>query len=465
MKSKKFKIFIIIVLTTMMFGNVFVNNTLFGENTVHAEDTNAAVTYDQEAGGYKYAVIEHYDDQWPDEFPLDLRYEGLADYPVWPHYLVNIDGNRQRVYQAPSLDAKGIDSLFYGERCKALELIETEFGERWYVFVTKIEGQDYVAYIPVESVVKREIRLAEMDKHIDTLIGMNAIGPVVFVENYKHVNGIPPELPSGEYYDPWGNRRGQSAPGYFSMSLNSEFRYIPDGTLCVIEEIVDITDIKDSDIVFNSMGEYLPASGGAGSINSSNQSAESIQRALEAYNENSTPFMTKVYVPSFGISLWVESVYFDMNKVMQGGFGQAIVVDRKNQNIAVYEYNNGWKVISISYSTTGKSSETAVPTPLGYFMALEKKDIFEYEGEDSGDVEGFAPYAIRFSGGGYLHGVPMLYEFDEKGKKKPVYNYTEFIRSIGTVPESHMCVRNFTSHAKFMYDWIAMGSCAVIVFE
>ncbi|MEX1377440.1 MAG: L,D-transpeptidase [Eubacteriales bacterium] len=465
MKNKKSSIFIIIVLSVVLLGGTFTSNSLFDGNVVYAEDTDSAAPVQGEAGGYKYTVIEHYDDQWPAEIPLDLRYEKLSDYPAWPHYVVNIDGNRQRVYQAPSLDAKGIDSLFYGERCKVLELIETEFGERWYIFVTKVEGQDYVAYIPVESVVKREIRLAEMDRHVEILAGLGSMGPVVYVENYKHVNGIPPELKSGEYYDPWGNRRGQSAPGYFEMSLSSEFRYIPDGTLCILEEIVDITDIEESNIVFNSMGEYLPSTGGAGSINSTSHSPESIKKALDDYNASSTPFMSKVYVPSFGVSLWVESIYIDMSKAMQGGFGQAIVVDRKNQNIAVYEYDNGWKVISISYSTTGKSSETAVPTPLGYFMALEKKDIFEYEGEDSGDIEGFAPYAIRFSGGGYLHGVPMTYNFDEYGKKKPVYNYTESILSIGTVPESHMCIRNFTSHAKFMYDWAALGSCAVIVFE
>ena len=59
----------------------------------------------------------------------------------------------------------------------------------------------------------------------------------------------------------------------------------------------------------------------------------------------------------------------------------------------------------------------------------------------------------------------MKYEFDSEGNRKPVYTYTESILSIGTVPESHMCIRNFTSHAKFMYDWIVIGSCSVIVFE
>ena len=37
--------------------------------------------------------------------------------------------------------------------------------------------------------------------------------------------------------------------------------------------------------------------------------------------------------------------------------------------------------------------------------------------------------------------------------------------TLGTTPQSHMCVRNYTSHALFMYKWIKLGKAGVIVIE
>ena len=172
---------------------------------------------------------------------------------------------------------------------------------------------------------------------------------MVYIDNYRNLNGIPPELPSGEYYDPYGYRRGQSATGYYNSSLQGEFRYIPDGALCIAEEVIDLTEIEQNNVMFNSTGDFVPASGGAAEIGS--HTPESIMQAINEYNANAVPYVTKVYVPSFGVSLYIDSVYIDLNKIMQGGFGQAVVVDRANQNSAVFEYDNGWQIISISYVT------------------------------------------------------------------------------------------------------------------
>lgn len=457
MKNKKINILIILSILTLTI------SLLPGSAvTVYAEDTDTELETGQ-IGEYKYTVIETYSEEWADGVFFNIGYEKYLNYPAWPNYIVNLNGDRQRVYQGPSKDTHGIDSLYYGERCKVLKMIQNEIGELWYMFMTKIDGEDYVGFIEIDKVEKREFQLEKMNEQVETLIGISSMGPVVYIENYKNVNGIPPELPSGEYYDPYGYRRGQSATGYSNSSLTGDFRYIPDGALVVVEEIVDITDIEIENIMFNSYGEFVPSSEGAAGMD--NHSAESILRAIEAYNQSGENFAAKVYVPSFGVSLWIESVFIDMDRQMSGGFGQAVVVDRANQNVGIFEYDNGWKLISLSYVTTGKSSETAVPTPLGFFMAIEKKDLFEYEEEGGTRNEGFAPYAIRFSGGGYLHGIPMVYEYDSKGNRKPVYTYDEKILSIGTVPESHMCIRNYTSHALFMYEWSVIGSCSVIVFE
>ncbi|WP_442879796.1 L,D-transpeptidase family protein, partial [Cetobacterium sp.] len=37
--------------------------------------------------------------------------------------------------------------------------------------------------------------------------------------------------------------------------------------------------------------------------------------------------------------------------------------------------------------------------------------------------------------------------------------------TLGTVPRSHMCVRNATSHAKYVYGWAQVGKGLVFVIE
>lgn len=81
------------------------------------------------------------------------------------------------------------------------------------------------------------------------------------------------------------------------------------------------------------------------------------------------------------------------------------------------------------------------------------------------EISGFAPYALRFSGGGYIHGVPIDFKLGQNQyNTSPTdsKNYEEYLITIGTTPRSHKCVRNFTSHAKFLYDWAEIGSTAVI---
>ncbi len=461
MKKQKIKNFIIILIAVLC---TYSGNGITFNNSVYAEDDDTSNTQNEEwqqIGDYKYKSLVKYNDQWPGSVDMDIRYEKYSDYPTWPYYVVNLNGSRRRVYQGPSKDSDGIDSLFYGERCKVLELIENEKGEKWYLFVTKIDGQDAIGFIPEDNVELRQFRIEEMYNSVLDLAGISSYGPVFFIDNYRNLNGIPEVLPSGEYYDPFAYRRGQSATGYYDKTMDGEFRYIPDGMLCVAQEVTDITEIENYNIMFNAMGEFVPES----SDPNMQIPEESIQTALDEYNKIAEPIAAKVYVPSFNTSLWIDSVFIDVNNPMRGGFGQIVAVDRINQNIGIFEYSNGWKLISMSYATTGKSSSTAVPTPIGAFMALEKKDIFEYQEDDAYVNAGFAPYAIRFSGGGYLHGIPMNYEYTADGARKPIYSYVESILSIGTVPESHMCIRNFTSHAEFVYNWAVIGSCAVVVFE
>ena len=76
--------------------------------------------------------------------------------------------------------------------------------------------------------------------------------------------------------------------------------------------------------------------------------------------------------------------------------------------------------------------------------------------DGSKETGGFAPYASRFTNGGYIHGVPV---------NAPRKSLIEYSPTLGTTPRSHMCVRNATSHAKFVYDWAPVNETIVFVFD
>lgn len=139
-------------------------------------------------------------------------------------------------------------------------------------------------------------------------------------------------------------------------------------------------------------------------------------------------------------------------------FKKAIFVDLTNQNIATMEKDGDkWLVRSMNPATTGLHKPPHMQeTPQGIFVVQEKKSKMIYLVDGSQETGGFAPYASRFSNGGYIHGVPV---------NAPGTNLIEFSPSLGTTPRSHMCVRNATSHAKFIYDWAPTEQTIVFIFD
>lgn len=139
-------------------------------------------------------------------------------------------------------------------------------------------------------------------------------------------------------------------------------------------------------------------------------------------------------------------------------FRKAIFVDTRNQNITTLEREGDkWLVRSMNPSTTGLHKPPyAQETPPGIFVIQEKKLKMIYLADGTTETGGFAPYASRFTNGGYIHGVPV---------NAPRTTFIEFSPSLGTTPRSHMCVRNATSHAQFIYDWAPVDEALVFVFD
>ena len=140
-------------------------------------------------------------------------------------------------------------------------------------------------------------------------------------------------------------------------------------------------------------------------------------------------------------------------------FNKAIFVDRHNQNITALERTEKgkWVVRSMNPSTTGLHRPPyAQETPLGMFVLQEKKVKMIFLKDGSKETGGYAPYASRFTDGAYIHGVPV---------NEPRKTQIEYSWSLGTTPRSHMCVRNATSHAKFIFDWAPVNETIIFVLE
>ncbi len=140
-------------------------------------------------------------------------------------------------------------------------------------------------------------------------------------------------------------------------------------------------------------------------------------------------------------------------------FDHVVFVDRLNQNIATLEHvgKGEWKIRSMNPATTGRHAPPyAQETPLGIYLIQQKKTRMVFLKDGSAETGGYAPYASRFTNGAYIHGVPV---------NVPRTSMIEYSWSLGTTPRSHMCVRNATSHAKFVFDWAPTERSLVVVIE
>ncbi len=139
-------------------------------------------------------------------------------------------------------------------------------------------------------------------------------------------------------------------------------------------------------------------------------------------------------------------------------FRKAIFVDRTNQNITTLEkVDSVWLIRSMNPATTGVYRPPyAHPTPLGIFVIQEKKSKMIFLKDGSNETGGFAPYASRFCNGGYIHGIPS---------NVPRKTIIEYSQTLGTTPRSHMCVRNASSHAEFVFNWAPVYESLVFVIK
>jgi hypothetical protein len=254
-------------------------------------------------------------------------------------------------------------------------------------------------------------KIKEQLAYTDQLRTINQ-GTWGILQNKSNVHGEPDltrEHNRDEYNtatDSYDVERTQAIPLYLATDLKVPERYARDGSLINITGEQDkfvIATVKDMD------GEY--------------------------------------YIPSKYV-----------HTINKPDFLKVIVVDRLNQNISTYEkVGDAWKVRSMNPCTTGAHHPSLQkPTPLGLYVIQMHEAKMPFYVDGTTRIAGYAPWASRFCQGAYMHGVPV---------NLPHTDIIEFSSTLGTIPRSHMCVRNAASHAKFIYDNFAPEQTLVYVIE
>jgi len=235
------------------------------------------------------------------------------------------------------------------------------------------------------------------------------------LQNYKNRNGEAPVVANfirnayKRVSDTLGTERYQSVPLYKEGNEDVPTRYGRDGSLVELLSSDTVTMIKIAGLSFEGSWE-----------------------------------VPKRYVKTIG------------DTVM---FNQVIVVDVTNQNICTMERSEeaSWRILSMNPATSGMHKPPySMETPTGIFVLQEKKPKMLYLKDGTQTIQGYAPYANRFTNGGYIHGVPT---------QRPDAPMIEYSASLGTTPRSHMCVRNASSHAKFIYEWAKTLQSLIIVID
>lgn len=341
------------------------------------------------------------------EVAFQLKYN---QYPLTYTYLL-VQNGTINIRKGPSLNDPVLKAIAKYEKLNYIETITND--SKWYHIAWRENDQHYFGFVSADVVTKRVFQFDKMLEAVRKSEKVSEQGSITYINNYHNLKGYAPSY-KGQDLDSNGNRRSQSAPGYPDPARLDEFSYLGDGTL-----------VK----VLSSDAQY-----------------------------------TKVALVKD------EKVYFVPNKYVITPAAiteikKAVVVDRTNQNEVVFEkMNQEWNVVSFTLATTGTVGQYQQPTPLGVFYGIEKRERFYYYKDGTTKIQGYAPYAIRFAGGAYIHGVPVNYKFSADGKRIDP-GKIEYSKTVGTIPLSHKCVRNYTSHAKFLYDWYTPGEMIVIVIE
>ncbi|WP_130890654.1 L,D-transpeptidase family protein [Fusobacterium ulcerans] len=343
-------------------------------------------------GDASWTTVAIYDNEMPENIILNEKYNG--GHPKVLDY-VFVRTRTANLRELPSTKGKIIKKFNYDTKLKALEKIY-DYGNYWYKVETDKGEIGYISSMVVRKRVFRFEKAIDKIKELENFIakemeeGREVVSTNSYVPNPNNVD-------FKREKDKYGTSLDQNIVGWYGK----EKIFVPDRSVLSIVEPGDKT--------------------------------------------------SKVHVASIKEPLVIENKRISRNPKIDKNFRKVIAIDIENQNVMVFEKNedNKWEVISYVYSKTGIESEVGFETPKGFFIAPMVKYIMPYNSE-VGEKQGYARYAIRFSGGGYLHGTPLNY--DEDANREFFMKQKE--KTLGTFTGTRKCVRTTEPHAKYLFEWM-----------
>ena len=254
-------------------------------------------------------------------------------------------------------------------------------------------------------------RIEIVNNFIDT--ALKAKEDLYIITEYKPLSR---DKPSKK--DRFGNKNNQSIIGYTKANKEGEIINIPDQT------------------IFKIIGE-----------------------------ENN---MLKIETPFYGGPYFIEKTEGTYQKAenIKEKVNKFIAIDPHSQTEVLFQRNpetEKYEVVTYSYVTTGKDGWGSYETPHGAFLIAFTRPYMTFTrharagdktlpGRSDLTIGGSAKYAVRFSGGGYMHGIPVGLNF-----KGSTLNTGPALK-IGTYKDSHKCVRHFDDQIEFIVGWINADS-------
>lgn len=388
-------------------------------NELNTYKNNLAATVNENINGLlenETRDIEVFDTYRPEELKFELKYDKNA--PKFDDFI--FIKKTTDVSSTPSLTSEVIETVKYPQKVKTTSIVKSNVSGYWYEVMLD-DGKK--GYVPVsENVEKRNFQWSTMTDKIDIVNDFIA----ETLERKEKLYTVSAYAPlSRDYYgekDKFNNRPNQSVKGFLGID-SKEYINIPDRT------------------IFRIIAEK------------------------DGFYEIETPFYGgPYYIKANPNTITEETELKDIIK-------HFIVIDPDSQaEVIIEKTGDSWNVVTYSFVTTGKDNGySSYETPHGAFLVAYSKPVMQYTRNRKKDetevanhlkvgsrddlvISGEALYAVRFSGGGYLHGIPATYGGGTAAKKA----YTG--QKIGTYKESHKCVRHYDDQIKYIYDWLGDAS-------
>ncbi len=392
----------------------------------------------------KMEIIENM--EYTAQIPVNLKYIPLYEENfLFEEELPEVDYiftlRNANVREMPSTNGKKIGRTIPNKKIACLEAVsgeEINGNKRWY----KVDYNGKVGYIHSSVSRRRRFEFEEMGRKVrklETFIkkgseeGLSIERIVAYKPGASEDEGTPRDM--------YGNRGEQSTTGVFKTRDGKDgFRYLQDGRIVTVDRKKDAEEKENN--------------------------------------------MLKVRIPD---SIRDYEVELGKTKKLEIGdnIKRVIVIDTKNQTEGIF-WKRGeiWELVAYTLITSGlDDGKTSYETPKGYFIItntvtevifpykeIVRKELLDDEGnliedlrsadelgvEDFEEVQKYSrgQYGIRFSGGGYLHGIPVkddiVKALDSEEKVKDLKKRNEI--TLGTFKRSHKCVRTPDKIEKFLYD-------------